>query len=53
MQLGGAVSGTVVYTKHKVSLIPEGGPEIPCLFNFTHSCKEILDKMKGFVEKQL
>ena len=49
----GTVSGTIVHTKHKVSSIPEGGLEILCLLNFTHPCKEILDRMKGFVKKQL
>ena len=49
----GTVSGTIVDTKHKVSSIPEGGLEILCLLNFTHPCKEILDRMKEFVKKQL
>ena len=48
----GTVSGTIVDTKHKVSSIPEGGLEILCLLNFTHPCKEILDRMKEFVKKQ-
>ena len=47
------MSATVVDTKHKVSLIPQGGFEKPCLLNFTHPCQEMLDKMKGFAEKQL
>ena len=48
LQVSGVTSGTGVDTKHKQSTIPEG--EIPCLLNFTHPCKEILGKMKGFVE---
>ena len=48
LQVSGVTSGTGVDTKHKQSTIPEG--EIPCLLNFTHPCKEILDKMKRFVE---
>ena len=46
LKVGGAVSGTAVDTKHKVSLILESGLEIPGLLNFTHHCKEILDKME-------
>ena len=47
------MSGTIVDTKHKVSQILEGGLEITCLLNSTHPCKETLNKMKGFIEKQL
>ena len=46
LKVGGAVSGTAVDTKHKVSLILESGLEIPSLLNFTHHCKKILDKME-------
>ena len=53
MQVGGAVFGTVVDKKRKVSSIPESGLEISSLLHFTHPCKEMLEKMKGFVEKQL
>ena len=34
MQVGGAMSGTVVDTKHKVSPIPESGIEIACFAKF-------------------
>ena len=47
------MSGTVVVAKHKILLIPESFHKIPCLLNFTHPCKEISHKMKGFVKKQL
>ena len=47
------MSGTVVVAKHKIFLIPESCHKIPCLLNFTHPCKEISHKIKGFVKKQL
>ena len=53
LKVGSAVSGTAVDGKHKVSLILGSGLEIPSLLNFTHHCKEILDKMEWFTEKQL
>ena len=46
------MSGTVVNIKHKESSIPEGGIERPCFRNF-YPCKEILYKIKGFVENRL
>ena len=52
LQVGNAVSGAAVDTKHKVSLIP-GGLETPCLLHFTYPCKEMLDKMKGLVVSNL
>ena len=53
LQVGGAVSSTVVDTKHTASSAPESVFETPCLLNFSHLCKEILGKMKGLLEKHL
>ena len=48
-----AISGTVVDTEPRISLIPEGGLEIKLLLNFTHPVERILNRMKELVVKQL
>ena len=49
---GGAVSGTAVDTKSRISCTPEWGLEIK-LLQFTYPVELILKKMKEFSEKQL
>ena len=46
------MSGTAVNTKHKEFPIPGGGLERSCLRNL-YPRKEVLDKIKGFVDNQL
>ena len=53
LQVGGAEYGNAVDTKQKLSQFQKKNHEKPCLLNFTHPCKEMLGKIKGFVEKHL
>ena len=46
---GGNITGHLIYTNYKVSLIPAGGLEVPLLLTFSVKSERIFELMKSFV----
>ena len=45
----GNITGLLIYTNYKVSLIPAGGLEVPLLLTFSVKSERIFESMKSFV----
>ena len=49
MEEGGNVTGHLISTTYKISLIPAGGLEVPLLLTFSVKSERIFKSMKSFV----